>query len=212
MKPFFIAIIATVFVCGMLHADDIQVNPEFAKAGADFDAALWETAYTLQDFKVPLDDGKLEAPTNSTEIRIGSDGTRVYIRINAFDSAMEHVKVPPPPVDGYLNKFPSGDHAEFAITANARFIFAFDCNGNKYLSKDYALERYCWYELNVRKTALGWDAIVAFDWDNLVLEKSNAAKAFSFQAARHTEHGQNTERSFASGRSLLDSKRLSLVE
>lgn len=212
MKRLITAAITTLAVCGTLYADDIQVNAGFSKAGADFDSSLWEAAYTLKGFNVPLDDKKEQAATNDTEVRIASDGKRAYILINAFDHAMEHINVPPPPIDGYLNKFPAGDRIELAITARERFIFAFDCNGNKYLSKDYAPARYCWYDLKIRKTVAGWDAIVAFDWDNLLLEHFTIGKNFTFQAARHSDHGQGIERSYATGRSLLSSKSISLKE
>lgn len=212
MKRLFAAAITTLFVCAALYADDIQVNAKFSKIGADFDSSLWEGAYTLKDFRVPLADKKDQAATNDTEVRIASDGERVYIRINARDSAMDKVNVLAPPVDGYLNTFPAGDHIELVITARECFTFAFDCNGNKYLSKDYAPTRYCWYDLRVRKTASGWEALVAFDWDNLLLEHFTVGKNFSFQAARHSDHDHGTERSYATGRSLLSSKNISLKE
>jgi len=155
---------------------------------------------------------KDRAPTGETDVRIAFDGKRVYIRVRALDKTVGRINVPPPPVDGYLNRFPSGDHVELVVTAKARHIFAFDCNGNKYLSSDYAPERYCWYDLKTRKGKAGWEAIVSFDWDNLTLGNFNAKKNFAFQACRHIDHGQGSERSYALGKNLLAYKNISLEE
>jgi len=212
MRRLTIALIPALFAGGSLSAETIQANPAFAKAGDDFDSPLWGTAYGLKGFKVPVDYEKDRAPTGDTHVRIAFDGKRIYIQVRAFDKAMETVNVLPPPVDGYLCKFPSGDHVELVFTARFRYIFAFDCNGNKYLSKDYSPERYCWYDLRTRRTKTGWEAIVAFEWDSLTLENLAAKKTFSFQACRHIDHGRGAERSYATGRSLLGYKRVSLEE
>jgi hypothetical protein len=168
----------------------------------DFDSKLWNDAVFIDKFTIPVDFKTLKPAEQRTEVRILADSENLYFLIKAFDDNLKKAKVGPPPPDGYLNKFPLGDHFELQVSAGVKRILAFDMNGNKYSSTGYKPDKYCDYHLATRKTEKGWEAIVSIKVASLKISKRTKTKSFRFQAVRHFDHGDGAVRSFAKGGSM----------
>ena len=170
---------------------------------SDFKSKLWNEAVLIDKFKLPADYKSLKSADEQTEVRILADSKNLYFLVRAFDKNLKKAKVGPPPVDGYLNKFPIGDHLELQLSAGVKVIRAFDMNGNKFSSTGYKPDKYCDYGLVTRKTEKGWEAIVTVKISSLKISKRWKKKAFRIQVVRHLDHGEGASRNFAKDASMV---------
>jgi hypothetical protein len=168
----------------------------------DFNSKLWNNAVLFDKFTISVDFKTLKPAEQQTAVRVLADSKNLYFLIKATDSNLKKAKVGPPPLDGYLNRFPVGDHFELQLVAGVKRILAFDMNGNKYSSTGYKPDKYCEYHLVTRKTEKGWEALVTIKIASLKISKRTNTKNFRFQAVRHFDHGEGAVRSFAKGGSM----------
>jgi len=198
----------SIMLCCMVSLNaahpSLQVlSGDHSKLQSDFNSKLWSEAVLIDKFKVPVDYKTLKPAEEQTAVRILADNKNLYFLVRAFDANLNKAKVEPPPVDGYLNKFPIGDHLELQLSTGVKKILAFDMNGNKFSSTTYKPDKYCNYGLVTKRTPAGWEAIVTIKISSLKIPKLSKTKKIQLQVVRHLDHGDKPIRSFAKGDSMI---------
>jgi hypothetical protein len=151
--------------------------PEMAHDGQTFESVQWEKPESLNDFKVPPPTriGDSKVPSQETRIKAAQDGKNLYLRFTAFDSKIAAINTVKS--DAKTEIWPKGDHIEFWLNVpGTNYIFAFDANGNKYDSKNYDKSCNSAWQLKLKKSDSGYEAIAIIPLSDLGLAPKQETK------------------------------------
>ncbi|QDV26494.1 DUF4838 domain-containing protein [Aureliella helgolandensis] len=132
--------------------------PEMRGEADDFDSLQWEKPWVNDDFKLVTRDSDEPKAFSSTKLQAAHDGDSLFLRFRLED-------LPPQVVARSGDKaesWPKGDHVEFWLFGGgARYVFAFNAGGSQYDAKDLDRSWDSNWELKVRQTSVGWEAIAS---------------------------------------------------
>ena len=132
--------------------------PEIRGEADDFDSLQWHKPRVCDDFALTTRDGKKSDPPQSTALQAAHDGKLLFLRFR-MEAAKGDGRDAMAPVAG-KERWPKGDHVEFWLfDRGARYVFAFNAKGARYDARN--LDR-SWdfpWDLKVRTTKSGWEAI-----------------------------------------------------
>ncbi|OGV55926.1 MAG: hypothetical protein A2X49_08045 [Lentisphaerae bacterium GWF2_52_8] len=185
-------------------AEDSAISvPKIENAAAEwknFDAPFWDNACKLANFKIPCSYGKPDSPREATEINIAHDGKNLYIRFTAFDEKVSAATAKP--LCNYKEFRPLGDMGKMLLTGSWRkIIFEFDCNGNKYDSKDLDKDWNSYWKLRARKTDKSWQAVMMIPFESIDFNPADPKAKLKGFFGREYSHGakEPEESSFNGG-------------
>jgi hypothetical protein len=132
--------------------------PEIRGEADDFDSLQWEKPPVSDDFKLTTRTGDVSDALKNTTLQAAHDGKSLYLRFRADDAdvASQNALVP---IAGQ-ERWPKGDHVEFWLFGGGQqYVFAFNANGAKYDAKNLDRTWDSGWDLKIRKTEAGWEAI-----------------------------------------------------
>ncbi|MGB2819750.1 MAG: DUF4838 domain-containing protein [Phycisphaerae bacterium] len=134
--------------------------PEIGGQANDFDSLQWDKPGVCRDFRLTTRTGeKIDAP-RSTAVQAAHDGKMLYLRFRTEDSGGDG-RDALAPVPG-RERWPKGDHVEFWLFDRAaRYVFAFSAKGARYDAKNLDRSWNSGWDLKVRETRSGWEAIAS---------------------------------------------------
>ncbi len=154
-------------------------------------ATCYETSLVLDMFAVPgyFDWGKTVPPKYATELRLLSDGEKLYIRVDAKNpNAVFRKKAG--------DAAPSGDLVQIVLQiGRGRHSFTLDGEGNFHTSKSYESKPV----LAVAKNKSGYQAVLALPFASLGIDLKNTMTFPSIAVIRRAYDGKTEEISTLSG-------------
>jgi len=132
--------------------------PELSGDSGDFDSIQWQKPIPCDDFKITSRSDTVSDVTETTTIQAAHDGKLLHLRLTASDSkSADREALLPTPDD---ERWPVGDHLELWLFAgNDRHVFALNANGIAYDAKNFDRSWDSGWNVTVRKTAAGWEAL-----------------------------------------------------
>jgi hypothetical protein len=184
--------------------------PEMFQDGDTFESVQWEKPLEMAEFKKPLLYKVPNSPSQATQVKASHDGRNLYIRFDASDSDVAAIDaVGPSTTESFLQ----GDHIEFWLYQGGdNYVFAFNCNENKYDAKNLNKKWNSNWKLNTRKTKAGWNAIVTLPLKDFGLVPGRQT-SLKWSALREVKHeGEKSEVSVYKGMSLHYKKYSIIIE
>jgi hypothetical protein len=134
--------------------------PEMRGEAKDLDSLQWEKPVVNDDFKLTTRESELSDAPQSTRLQAARDGETLYLRFRLEDSNVSGQNALMPIAD--REHWPRGDHVEFWLfDGGVDYVFAFNANGVKYDARKLDRSWDSDWELQVRQTETGWEAIAA---------------------------------------------------
>ncbi|QEG42594.1 DUF4838 domain-containing protein [Roseimaritima ulvae] len=124
----------------------------------DFDSLQWEKPMVNDDFQLVTREGEEPPAFSSTKLQAAHDGESLHLRFR--------LEGPPAERAGrsasHTERWPQGDHVEFwLVEGRTRYVFAFNADGVQYDAKNLDRSWDSNWDLNVRSTSTGWEAIAS---------------------------------------------------
>jgi hypothetical protein len=163
--------------------------PEIRGEGDDFDSLHWEKPPVNDDFKLTTRTGEESDAQESTRLQAAHDGKSLLLRFRIEDSNVDGQNVLSPVAEKEL--WPKGDHVEFWLFGgSARYVFAFNGNGVQYDAKNLDRNWDSKWNLQVRRTETGWEAIAAFPLSTFEFVPGKAT-SFHWFCTREIRHAKD---------------------
>jgi hypothetical protein len=166
--------------------------PEIRADAGHFDSLQWEKPLVNEDFKLTTRSGDAAAAPESTTVQAAHDGKTLYLRFRASDMALAKQKALSP-IAGQ-ERWPSGDHIEFWLFGGGdRYVFAFNANGARYDARNLDRTWDSGWDLKVRKSEAGWEAIATMPLSTFRFTTGNAT-SFRWFCAREISRAEGDSR------------------
>ena len=184
--------------------------PEIRGDAGDFDSLQWEKPMICDDFKRTTRDGTTADAAEPTRLQAAHDGKSLYLRFRAADStATKKNALAPAPNQ---ERWPKGDHIEFWLfDGRDEYVFAFNARGLAYDAKNLDRTWESGWDLKVRNTDAGWEAVATMPLSTFRLTPKKATPLKWF-CTRQVGSGANSDKSSYQGLPLYTRKLPLVIE
>ncbi len=158
---------------------------EIRGQSGDFDSIQWEKPDVCDDFKLTSRDGNsIDAPYQ-TKLQAVRDGNKFVLRFQMEAPSASSENALPPRPDKEI--WPEGDHVEFwLLRGNDQYVFSFNSKGTKYDAKNLDRNWDSQWDLKVRESEEGWEAIASIPLSTFDF-KSGEESAFKWSCHREVK-------------------------